>query len=452
MLVLCIIAIKFGKLQMNDDLSTKRVLVYDDGLFTGLTWYLAKHFGEVMYFTQWQKANPTQMDMIPGSDYEEFVRVRDFWDVWKSVDLFVFPDCFHDDLQLHLQEQGKRVWGSRKGVTLEMDRWKTKQLLKELGLPVQPCQQINGLDRLISVLKEKENCFVKMSRWRGDMESWHHINMELSGPRMDELAFRFGPFKNEVVFVVEDEIPTNLEVGYDGINIDGQWPDFAMQGYEAKDSGLLAAVMPYKELPELVRYVNEKLAPTFKKYQYRNFFSSEIRVSKDNKPYLIDCTTRQPSPSGEIQIALYENLGEIMWHGSAGEMVPIKTSGKFAAEAMIYSDWAHKHWMTVEVDEKVQPYVTLFNSANVSDTVEAIVPMMQDLAVVSNEIGAVIGIGDTLDEAVKHLKENAEGVTGMGVEIKTDALARVIQEIEEAQKKGMKFSDKPLPKPESVLT
>jgi len=435
---------------MSTDLSSRRALVYDSGLFTGLACNLSRYFGEVLYFTPWQRANPTILDVLIGMGYPEIRRVRDFWQVWKTVDLFVFPDCLNDDLQLHLVEQGKRVWGSRGGVSLELDRWKTKEFIKKAGLPVQPVRQVRGLDNLRAYLRENNDCFVKFSRWRGDMESWEHINYEMSEPRLDELAFRFGPFKNQVAFLVEDKIHTEIEVGYDGICIDGAWPTVAMQGYEAKDNGLLAAVMPYDALPEPVREVNAKLEPFLKEAKYRNFFTTEIRVGEDSLPYLIDATCRQPSPSGEIQSVLYRNLGEILWLGAEGEMVEPEVSAPFAAEAMIYSDWAHKHWQTVEVTPKAQPFVNFFNSANLSETVEAIVPGISDLAVVSNEIGDVVGFGDTIQEAIDDLKKHAEGVKGMGIQIKTDCFTKIVAEIEKAEAEGMKFSDGPLPTAEQL--
>jgi hypothetical protein len=433
------------------DLSNRRARVVDTGISTGLAFNLARFFGQVEYFQTWDHGNPSLLDIAPGHGYGDVKRIRDFWTGFESVDLFVFPDCSNADLQVHLETLGMRVWGSRAGVTLELDRVKTKELIKDAGLPVSAYQQVRGLDDLRSLLREKTNCFVKLSRWRGDMESWHHINYALSEPRLDELAFRFGPIRNQVVFVVEDAIETDIEVGYDGICVDGRFPNIAMQGYESKDCGLLAAVMQYEDLPGEVREVNERLAPTLSGTRYRNFLSTEIRVGEDSLPYLIDVTCRQPCPSGEIQGVLYKNLGEVLWIGAGGELVPIEPLAKFAAEAMIYSEWAHKHWMTVEVETEAQPFVTFFNSTNISETVEAVPPMMEDIAVVSNEIGAVVGLGDTVEEAIEHLKKNADGVKGMGVKIRIDALAELITQIEKAQAAGMKFSDAPLPEPASVL-
>jgi len=431
------------------DYSNRRVLVYDGGLNIGLANALTKFFGVVLYFTPWSRAFPSMTEIVPGYGYDGVVRVTDFWNHINEVDLFVFPDCYNGDLQVYLDSIGKRVWGSRMGANLELHRWQTKELMKSVGLPVQPCQQVKGLDALRELLKKKENCFVKLSKFRGDMESWQHINYELSQPRLDELAYRLGPLQHMATFIVEDEIETEFEVGYDGI-FTGSWPNVAMAGWEKKDAGLLASVMPYDDLPEEVREVNSRLEEFLKKTNYRNFLSTEIRIGEDSLPYLIDVTNRTPIPSSAIQIANMKNLGDVMWHGAAGENVPIENHSQFGAEAMIYSDWAHKHWMNVSVPEDVQPYVTLFHSVNISKEVESVVPQNHDVAVIGDEIGSVIGLGDTIEEAIQECHDHAEEIKGMGLYVKVESLGSLLPQIKEAQEKGIKFSDDPVP--ESVET
>ena len=433
----------------SNDYSNKSVLVYDSGMSVGIANALAREFGTVYYYTNWAWAFPSMIDVSIGYGYNNVKRITDLWEHIDGVDLAVFPDCYNGDLQEYLASKGKRVWGSRRGANLELLRWNTKQEMKKAGLPVQPCQQVKGMNNLRALLKEKENCFVKLSKFRGDMESWHHINYSLSESRLDELSFRLGPLQHLAAFVIEDEIETEIEVGYDGI-FTGSWPNLAMQGYEKKDAGLLASVMPYNELPEEVREVNEKLEPYLSESKYRNFLSTEIRIGEDSLPYLIDVTCRIPCPSGEIQVANYKNLADVLWYGADGESVPIEMRAKYGAEAMIYSDWAHKHWMSVEVDEEIQPFVFLFNSVNMGDKLEAVAPTMQDLSVITNEIGAVIGLGDTIEEAIQECCDHAKGIRGMGIEIKADALQSLLPQIKEAQDRGIKFSDEPIPESVSV--
>lgn len=431
---------------MMNDYSNRRVLIYDSGYCTNLAVSLAAHFGEVLYYTNWRRAFPSMTEVSIGYGYEGVTRIKNFWDHVNDVDLFIFPDCDNGDLQTHLESMGKRVWGSRNGSNLEIKRWETRSLLESIGMPVSPAVQIKGLDNLRDFLKKKEgNCFVKISRWRGDMESWRAINYLLSESRLDELACRLGPLQHMATFIVEDEIKTEIELGYSGLCFDGKFPNIAIQDYEAKDKGLLASFMPYSELPEEVSEANDRLSDFLKRNKYRNFFATEIRIGEDSLPYMIDACCRPPVPCSKIQIANYKNLPDILWHGAEGELVPIEIRAKFGAEAMIYSDWAHKHWIAVQVKDEVRPYVSLFNSLNLGNETEAVMSSNQDIAVLSNEIGSVIGLGDTLEEAIQECREHAEGIQGMGVEIKVDSLESLLPQIKEAQEKGIKFSDDTIP-------
>jgi phosphoribosylamine-glycine ligase len=438
--------------KMPEDFSTKRVLVWDTGNQTLLARRLGEFFGECLYFKSWQQGSPTMLDVVVGADYENVTRIKNVWDWVDKCDLIVFPDCLNGDLQLYLESKGKRIWGARRGSDLELDRIGAKKILKDAGLPVNPFRVIQGVDKLREEIKRSDNLFVKISTFRGDMESFPGMGTILTESRLDELAFRLGSVKNDATFLVEDGIDTSTEVGYDGINVFGQWPKTGcMQGYEVKDAGLLGVVMDYKDLPEEVRVVNDGVAPFLKKSRYAGNFSSEIRV-KGKTPYAIDFTCRVPTPSGEIQIINTKNIAEVMYRGAVGELVDPEPEFKYGAEAMVYSDWGHRHWLNVEVDPATEQFITFFNSLNLDENHEAIVPVMQEIAVLTNEVGAVVGLGNTIEEAINHLKENAEGIKGMGVEIRIDSLAKAIQEIDHAQKLGMKFSDKPLPKPEIALT
>lgn len=270
------------------EVSSKTVLCVDHGLFLPLAIKLADSFQRVLYYSPWEKGFPILNDCIIGDGYDNIERVDDIWEHLKDVDLFIFPDLQHSGLQLHLESLGKRVWGSREGDDLELRRSFLKKTQKKLGLEVPDYKTITGIANLRTYLKAYEDQFVKISRYRGVMETFHHLNYEQSQPILDHLAVMFGPLQNEVPFLVEGPIKTDLEVGYDGWSIDGQWPDVGLQGWEAKDKALIASVQDYSKMPEEVTSINEALSPVLKKYRYRNFLSTEIRVA--DKPFLIDIT------------------------------------------------------------------------------------------------------------------------------------------------------------------
>src|SRR5208337_4770776 len=123
---------------------------------------------------------------------------------------------------------------------------------------------------------------------------------------LDDLASRLGPRQSSTIFIVEDPIE-GVEIGYDGACIDGGFPALARFGYEAKDAGYVGKVVDYEDLPAALREVNDKLGPAMAVLGCRSFFSTEVRVGADRKPYLMDPAMRASSPPSEAYIELFRN-------------------------------------------------------------------------------------------------------------------------------------------------
>ncbi len=423
-----------------DEISSSTICILDNGLFVSWAEKLAQSFGRTLYYSPWKSAFPRFNQAVVGQNLTGVERVYDFWDAFPDVDIFCFPDIYDGDLQQYLRSLGKPVWGGGKSEDLEIFRWQTKQTLKKLGLPVQPVAQFTGLKALRKHLKGVSNKYVKIDRMRGSMETFHHEDYQLSEPRLNELEHSMGAAAEEGNFIVEDAIDNAVEAGYDGYCIDGKFADIAMQGYEIKDAGLIGAIKAYDELPEPVRIVNESIAPTLLSLGCRGFFSTEVRVQKDGEPFLTDPCCRAGSPPNELYQEVYSNWPEIIWGGAHGELIEPKPVCKFGVEVMIHSTWADKNWEAVYYPEKVAQWVKLRNMTRIGD-VNYVAP--QDVGL--PEIGAVIGIGDTLLEAIKHVKENASEVEGYQIEIRMDSIVTALDTIREGDKLGMTFSDDPLP-------
>jgi hypothetical protein len=246
--------------------------------------------------------------------------------------------------------------------------------------------------------------------------------------------------KDSYEFVVEDDIPDAVEVGYDGFTIDGVFPSHAMMGYEVKDVGMLACVKPYKELPEPVRFVNVKLSPALKGYNYRGFLCTEVRYGNDRKPYLIDPCCRLGSPSNELLQELFGNWPETLWEGAVGQMKSPNVLAKFGAIAVIHSEWAVENWQALHYPEELDQWVKLRFHAKV-DGVNYTVPQPVGMPAP----GVVVGVGSTLLEAINHCKDNAAQVKGYGIEVTLESINKAIDVIREGEKKGIHFSDEPLP-------
>lgn len=423
----------------------RTALVFDHGLFVELAIRLARDFKRVLYYSPWMKGFPTVNDCVIGDGFRSIERVDDIWDVLDEVDVFVFPDIQHSGLQLHLEQMGKNVWGSRKGDKLELQRAKFLKTLKEVGLPVGKWRHVVGLSNLREILKGEDDLFIKISRYRGSMETWHHKDYRMSDPILDQLAVKLGAAKESVPFIVCEPIKSDLEVGYDGFCIDGQFPSIGVQGYEIKDRAFVASVQKYEDLPKEVQDVNEAIAPLLRDYRYRNFWSTEIRI-QDREPFFIDPCCRCPSPATEAQLELYDNWGEIIWEGAQGNLVDPNPVAKFAVESMIYHNEDADGWRSLEIPDESRQWVKIYRVCKINGAYH--IPPCENKM---DEIGAVVGIGDTIQEAIDHLHETVEELKDQPVTVRTESLYDALKEIHKAEEQGVEFTEQEVPKPETAL-
>lgn len=408
------------------DLSTKTVCVFDNGLFPELAVSLGKSFGRTYYYSSWETSFPRSSSMLIGRGIEGVERIDSIWPYIDKIDVFAFADILHGPLQVYLRSIGKRVWGSGLAESLELHRAASKKWFRDLGLPVGPYRALRGMSELRRHLQMHDDQYVKISRSRGDMETFHAKSYELIEPRLDELEHALGATKDQTEFVVEESIPAKAEVGYDGFTVDGRFPAKALFGVETKDAGYVGQVVPYSTLPRGVGFVNQKLAPLFKDLTYRGFFSSEIRIAEDGTPYLIDPCCRMASPPGELYLYLIENLAEIIWAGSDGDLVDPAWKYDWGAQIVLHSDWAEHGWQPVKFDAALREHVKL-HYLTVIDGTHYYVPQ----EVKFPEIGSVVAGGNTKEEAIKNAKEIAEQVEGYGIHFNIAALEDAAAKMEQ---------------------
>jgi hypothetical protein len=405
-------------------LSDKKVLVYDGGgLFVSLALRLAatKAFASVDYFREWEDGFCDGTELTVGSGLEEFGvnRVRHFWPVLNDYGLFVFPDCWNGDLQEYLRSIGKRVWGAGSKGYLEQSRWRTKQLLGKIGLPLNDATQIHGMDNLRAYLKENENVFVKISTYRGMAETFPSPNYVQVKSQLDELEGKYGPIMELIDFIVEKDIPKADEVGYDGYCIDGEFPDNAFYGFEIKNKAYIGKLVDYDELPDDVKQTNTALS--YEMDGYRQFWSTELR----NK-FLIDVTARHASPAGETFCQAFDNLPEILWEGAGGVLVNAESTGKFVAQIILSSPWAETHPLAIQFPEAIRESVKIYNHCRINGVDYCINDDTH-----AKEIASVVAVGNSLEEVSAQAKKLAEQVAGYQLKANTDALDEAIKEMQD---------------------
>ena len=434
---------------MAENLKDKTALVVDHGLFFSLAERLARDFGRVLYNTPWETGFSQVVDSVMGGGMESISGVERCEDIWKAlpeVDIVIFPDCQDGGLQTYLESQGKRVWGSRYGSRIETDRVFLKDMLRKNGLQTAPYRVCEGIPELRACLRETTNQYVKMSKFR-ERETWHHINYQLSEPVLDELEYRWSGVKQHVKFLVEAGIDTDLELGCDTYCVDGQYPDHCVHGPEIKDKCYACAVIPTKDLPPQLLTVNEMLVPWFREQHYRNWFSTEVRIKGDDF-YFTDSTNRQPSPAGECELELIENLGEVAWHGAAGDLVQPEWAAKYACEAMIMYHGDDRAWRPLNIPKEQRQWVKLYRPMfNPKTGLFQIVPKHPHF----DEVGNVVGIGDTIGEAMDKLKEHVDAIADNPIDVDVESLYSALKEIRSAEEQGIEWSGEKVPKPETAL-
>lgn len=411
----------------------KTVCVVDNGLFLEVAVTLAKDFGKVLYYMPWQSGYPKSNVLLVGHGIPGVTRIDSFWSQLDEIDLFVFPDVYEGPLQEHLASLGKRVWGSRNGDELELFRDDSKRHMAKRGIDIGPWKLIKGMKALREHLERHDKQWVKISRTRGDMETFPSENYDLVKPKLDELEYNLGAKASIMEFICEDEIPDAVEVAYDGFTIDGKFAKNATFGIEVKDRGLVTKTLKYDALPEQVRTVNEKLKSTLAEFKYRNFFAVEMRITKDGTPFVIDPCCRAGSPPSELMLELIRNWADIMWEGSMGTVVEPVFQNKWGAELLLISDWGDTHWQPLAFPKAIREHVKLRYTALIDGTYY-VVPQ----ASAHPEIGAVVATGDTMESAIAEVTKIAEKVKGFYVDVVPDALNEATEQFAKLKEFGIK--------------
>lgn len=411
-----------------------KALIYDLGLFSPCAEELARSplFDEIWYFTPTHEQFPISRKALIGAGLEGVKRIYRFFDYVEAADVIVFPDVGLGDLQTYLRSQGKAVWGSGEGEMLELERAGLKSLMESRGMKVPKWSLIDGMDDLRSYFEDPSNDdqFVKISRFRGDAETFHHKDWFRSEPWWADMNHRLGPMRDLMEFVAEAKIE-GVEVGFDGICIDGEFPQGAVLGYEDKDHAYVGAVLPYDSLPEPLIRVNVQLAPVLKTLGVRSAYSTELRITRRDGGTLIDPCMRFGSPPSECLWGLYSNWGEIISGGAQGRLVEPKPTARFAAEVILTSSWAEEEWLAVRIPDEVRDQIKLYNHCRIGD-VDHVVPGLA-------QIGAACGVGSTLEEAIESATTAAQAVEAHQLTYDSQAFDRLRETIEKGQKEGISW-------------
>lgn len=422
------------------DISQSTALVYDHSLFLCIAHRLAQKFKRVLYFTPCEEAFATLNRHIVGDGYDNIERCEDIWKVKNEVDCWVFSDIQNSGLQLELESQGRAVWGSRNGDSLEISREKFNRVLNEVGLPAAKHVLIKGLTNLRLHLRDETDKYIKVSKYRGTCETQHWRDYDLDSGWLDAMAVKLGPAQDMLPFLVFDPIDAPVEVGGDTYCVDGQWPSLILHADEEKDRCYLGAVTKLDNMPQELQDIMEAFAPVLKKERYRNQFSMETRDGR-----FIDFTARGGLPSTGSQLNTWSNFPEIIWAGAHGELVEPVPAHEFSVECILTLKSKPHEWGKTRIPKELEGHAQFAACCEIDGAI-CFPPDGHS----GDDVGWLVAGGDTMESAVEEMNRLA-ALLPEGLEAATMDLIPLIEKIHDGEKAGVEFSDDQVPPPEIVL-
>lgn len=410
----------------------KSVLVYDSsGLFSGFASSLVGKFGTVGFFYPWESFYADGRELVVGQGLEGVERVKFVDRNLDRWDLIVFAAAQDGCQQQEWRNKGYRVFGSGMGSELELLRWKTKQRFLDAGIKLPECHRVAGIGQLRQFLKDNprdHKWFVKVSELRGLGDTWGAKDYMQAKGQIDEWEARYAPQCYLMHFIVEAEIPDAIEAGYDGLNVDGQFPETTMIGVETKNLAYFGKVEDYSAIPKEVLDVNTAMIPALKELNYRGFIATELRGESP-----IDITARFSSPAGEVVTDNLENIEEVLWYGAEGVLVQPSWKYKYGAQLMFTEPLAFERLTYLSFPEELRPHLHLYHHCRVEcgdlGLQDCIVPQFNPHYDRMPEIGSVVALADDPQEAIDLCKERAEQVGGLKVTCDSDALDKAFEEM-----------------------
>jgi hypothetical protein len=413
------------------DVSRKTALFFDSSAsYTHIAEAVVPEFAKVLYFSNWETAFPHARDIMPGIGLEGVERVSDFFDALEDTDLVVFTDVGNGGLQEFLRTRGMPVFGSGRSEALERNRWLLKRASKEAGIDYSDGFLIHGIENLRKLLQRQNDLYVKISYFRGDMESFHHRDYLSTKPWLDQVSLSLGPYAALADFIIEPPIENDLcvEVGADPAwCCDGKFPSESLWGYESKDAAYAGTI---HQLPEKIQSVLDKLSSVLEKDGYRGPLSTETRECEDAS-YLIDLTCRFPEPPSSVHSFMARNWGEMMYGAATGQPVDPDYMGHYAVQLVLRSPFGAEHPLAVKIG--MPRRVTIHGHAIID---------RQDYAVSPAEIeefGAGCGISDSLEDAIEEALEAAKSVEGYQVSFDEAALEKLMDTIQDGRKLDLQW-------------
>lgn len=386
-----------------------KYLVYDLGHYIGRANALANNGkNQVMYFTDYYRVMPEWRDYAFGLNFGNLKKTKYPEDYIKESDCIVNFDCYNQSF-IHFLKQiypNKSVFGSGLGARLEDNREELRKLIDELKLPSQRWKKIIGISALREFIKSNPDKYVKMNIFRGSAESFYAKNYEEIKLKLVQMENEYGPNSEEIPFVLEEVIDSDIEIGADGFF--NKYGFVGIYGYEYHKA--LYIGITDKPLPKPLKETMDKLTPTLKALDYRSAISTEEKIVKNNH-YFLDLTARLADPLSAIysEPSLLENFPEIVYKIGKNEPVKPKWKYKYVFCMPLESNAANDNYLKIDVKPKDLDKVKFrWVCCDKQGNFYAIKGM--------NSVVVLVAGANNIDEGLKKLKEYGDLVQADGLD------------------------------------
>ena len=368
------------------------ILCWDTGNLVEIARRIARN-EDVAYFVEWANDVPKFYHYGVGQGFRNIEKIKQFDSHIDKADVICFFDIGKGEMAARLRKEGKTVFGGGLGEELELNRIYAKKVQKEIGLPVQPYRVIKGIENVIEHVKRSPEKFIKISTYRGDMESFFADDWETAKNQLRKFSSKVGPFADSFEFMVEEKIDSVVESGFD-LFFNGE--DFLrpyLWGYIVGDAYYGRWV---EELPGVLDAVAEKIKPVLRKFGVRGAVSVEVMITKEEKPYLLDWTIRFARPLSLMHTAI-ENFTEIIEAAAHGEDIDIEPPYEYCGIQPYKSHESVDDWMKVSFPKSYEDRIKGLSIARVEDNIY--VSPGNDIPI------AAIGWGDSLEDVYDEIDE-----------------------------------------------